>query len=90
MNIEWQVSKTEQPGGGWLVRRRVVEEQVTGDPAQPDTLTVQRRIVQDGYFAYTTLSHARKSIADELRLDKRVRLRKHSDTFYNYNFTPSA
>lgn len=90
MNIEWQLTKTEQPGGGWLVVRRVVEEAVTGDPARPETLTVERRIVKNDTYAYTTLANARKSIADELRLDKRVRLRKQSDSLYNYTYTPNA
>lgn len=89
MNIEWKVVKTEKPGGGWLVTRSVVEEQVVGDPAHPETLNVARRKVSEAAYAYTTLTNARKSIADELRLDKRVRMRKLSDTLYHYSYTPN-
>lgn len=89
MNIEWDITKTNQQGGGWVVQRRVVREVVSGDTDKPDTLQTNRVIDSVRYEAFTTLANARKSIASELNLDKRVRLSKHSDSHYTYGFPTS-
>lgn len=90
MILEWDIRKTERPGGGWVLLRRVVKEDVSGDPDSPDTMQVRRSVHSERREAYTTLTNARKSIATELRLDKRVRLRKQSDVHYTYTYTPTA
>jgi len=90
MVIEWDIQKTEQPGGGWLVRRKVMREVVRGNPDEPDTVSVHRHVDSIRHQAYTTLTNARRSIAAELRLDKRVRFRKDTDTHYTYTYTPST
>lgn len=69
MSIDWQISKHSAPGGAWMVMR--IEHKDNGD-------------TDFAASAYTTLSHARRSIVDELRLNKRVRMTKHSDTHYTY------
>lgn len=86
MNIEWDITKTNQQGGGWVVRRRVTREVVSGDTDRPDTLQASRVVDSVRYDAFTTLAHARKAIATELNLDKRVRLSKHSESHYTYGF----
>jgi hypothetical protein len=70
-SIEWTITKHQAPGGAWMVMR--VESH--GENWNPDFSA----------SAFTTLSHARRSIVDELRLSKRVRMTKHSDTHYTYH-----
>jgi hypothetical protein len=36
------------------------------------------------YLAFRTLAHARTYIASVVQIEKRVRLVKHSDTYYTY------
>jgi hypothetical protein len=90
MILEWDITKTEQPGGAWLLERRAVQVRWSGDPEQPDTFEVQRTVASVRREAYTTLANARRTIATELRLDKRVRLRKDNDTHYTYTYTPAT
>jgi len=90
MILEWEITKTEQPGGGWMSVRSVVTEQVHGDPEQPDTMTVTRTVQSIRREAYTTLTNVRRAVAAELRLDKRVRFRKESDTHYTYTYKPAT
>lgn len=90
MNIEWELVKTEQPGGAWIMTRRVVMEDILGDPERPETVKVLRSVTAERQEAYTTISNARRAIAAELRLDKRVRLRKQNDSHYTYTFAPTA
>jgi len=90
MNIEWELIKTDKPGGAWIMNRRVVQQNVVGDPDHPETVQIKRTVTGERQEAFTTLANARRSIAAELRLDKRVRLRKQSDSQYNYSFSPTA
>jgi len=90
MILEWEITRTDQPGGAWMSTRRVVIEQVHGDPEQPDTMTVVRTVQSIRREAYTTLTNVRRAVAAELRLDKRVRFRKESDTEYTYTYKPET
>lgn len=84
MKTTWEITRTPFDGGGWLVVRSRIETIVNGNPDEPDGAHIQNIDRGQEHFAYTTLGHARKSIASELNLDKRVRLVKHNDTFYSY------
>jgi hypothetical protein len=85
MNIHWNIEKYEAPGGAWIVTRTATEtEHETSETETGEVTTSYERLVSKAIGAYTTLSHARRSIVDELKLSKRVRMIKHSDTHYTY------
>lgn len=85
MSTHWSISKHEAPGGAWLVTRTDTQvEQVISQTEDGDTVTSHNTVQSKVVTGYTTLSHARRSIVDELRLNKRVRMTKHSDTHYTY------
>ena len=88
MIYEWDISKTEQPGGGWLVHRASINEVVNGNPEEPASLSITREVDSDSVrvLAYTTLDNARRAVGRELRLDKRIRLKKLSATHYTYTY----
>jgi hypothetical protein len=86
MNIHWTIEKHEAPGGAWLVTRTLTTfEEETSQTEDGETVTSHNTVQSKTVTAYTTLSHARRSIVDELRLSKRVRMSKHSDLHYTYN-----
>lgn len=86
MKIHWDIDRTSAEGGGWLVVRCETETVIDGDPASEDGARVHTFQKNKEYLSFTTLAHARKSIASELMLDKRVRLAKHNDTSYSYDY----
>jgi|DEB0MinimDraft_3_1074331.scaffolds.fasta_scaffold189362_2 hypothetical protein len=87
MSIHWNIEKVDAPGGAWLVTRsRTQTEYETNETPTGEVTTAYQSLVSKSVSAYTTLSHARRSIVDELQLSKRVRMTKHSDTHYTYNY----
>jgi hypothetical protein len=88
MAIHWNIEKVNAPGGAWIVTRSVIETEQETDEAE--VTTSYERLVSRSMSAYTTLSHARQSIVDELRLSKRVRMVKRSDTHFTYLHKPQT
>jgi hypothetical protein len=81
----WNIEKVDAPGGAWIVTRSETQtEHETSGTATGEITTSYQSLVSRTVSAYTTLSHARRSIVDELQLSKRVRMTKHSDAHYTY------
>lgn len=89
MTIHWNLEKYDAPGGAWIVTRSVTETENEYNETG-EVLHSHERLASRSTSAYTTLSHARRSIVKELELSKRVRMTKHSDTRYTYQHTPEA
>ena len=85
MKTRWEIKKVDAPGGAWMVTRDVVETEHVTQPDAPEVRTPVEVVRQSSVSAYTTLSHARRSIVDELKLPKRVRMTRRSETHYTYN-----
>ena len=72
---KFDVVLTPHEGGGWLVHR-------TSDQPMPDHPFTDPSIGVT--FAFRTFNHARNYIATVVKVDKRVRLTKLSDSHYVY------
>lgn len=69
--MNYELRKTELPGGGWLVKATPVYTS-GDDPIRPTI------------YSFRTLDSARRFIGDNSKISKRVRMTRHSDTFYTY------
>ena len=88
-STEWTLTRHDDTGAAWIVRRVDQRSETHVDPTDPNTIRTTFTSTPPKYVAYTTLAHARRSIANELRLDKRVRFVKHDDNRYTYQHTYS-
>jgi uncharacterized protein (DUF608 family) len=81
----WELTTRGGTGAGWLMVRHDERVETYTDPNDPPN-TVRTTTIKDAttFEAFTTLAHARRAIADTLRLDKRVRLVKVNDWHYTY------
>lgn len=70
--MNYELRKTEYPGGGWIVKATPVVRAVTDEAIRP-TL-----------YSFRTLDAARRFIAHNSNVVKRVRLTKVKDTHYTY------
>lgn len=69
--MHYELRKTEYPGGGWVVK---------ATPA----FTPGDEPIRPTIYAFRTLDAARKFIAQQTLVRKRVRMTRHSDTYYTY------
>ena len=87
MKIKWDISKIDAPGGAWMVTRDVISTEQVTQPDAPEVDATVDVVREHSVSAYTTLSWARRSIVDELRLPKRVRMTRKTAHHYTYQHT---
>lgn len=71
--MNFTVTKTEKDGGGWLVEAK--HTVYTGETAAE---------APAGMWAFRTLDHARSFIGTVVKVNKRVRMTKVTDSLYTY------
>lgn len=71
--MNFTVSKTDKIGGGWLVEAK--HTVYSGDTATE---------APAGTWAFRTLDHARSFIGTVVKVNKRVRMTKVTDSLYTY------
>ena len=70
--MNYELRKTELPGGGWLVK------------ATPTTTGLTDETIRPTLYSFRTLDAARRFITTNSRVPRRVRMTKHSDAHYTY------
>lgn len=70
--MNYELRKTEYPGGGWLVK------------ATPVVRAVNDEVIRPTLYSFRTLDACRRFIAHDSNVTKRVRLTKESDSRYSY------
>lgn len=71
-HMNYELRKTDLPGGGWLVK------------ATPAYTPGSDGNIRPTMYAFRTLDSARRFIGNNSQISKRVRMTRHSDAFYTY------